>query len=212
MDNTEKSERIRICPPAPRGDISPFLTAQAADIHVRLICGRLAAELNILLDGYPAFHGLDASAVHARTGMLPRLLREDVRFAAGGVICHTFFFSHLGTNGGRGVPDAACAAALRGAFGSTDSFFYIFREEAQRMQSGGFLWLCAVRGGRGRGLRLLPTRSYDLPPATLTPIFALDLWEHAYLTAYGSDRRAYADAFLRQLDWESVGRAISEVQ
>lgn len=200
----ENGSRVRIRPPAPEGDISPFLSPQATDVHVGLICGRLASDLNLLLDGYPSFHGLDAASVYGRTGTLPRMLREDVRFAAAGVVCHEWFFGRL-TEGGGHVPDEASARALRTAFGSTDSFFYIFREEAQRMQMGGFLWLCTVRGARTCALRLLPLHGYELPPPALAPVFALDLWEHAYLAGYGEDRRSYADAFLRQLDWPTIG-------
>jgi len=202
-------QRIRIEAPCPAvQDISPFLTPQAAEVHVGMICGRLAAELNILLDGYPAFYNMDPRTVYARAGTLPRMVREDVRFAAGGIVSHVYFFRYLSENGGCGVPDTASSAALRTSFGSTDSFFYIFREEAQRMQTGGFLWLCLERNARSRFLRLIPARGYELPHAALTPIFALDLWEHAYLHAYGTDRRAYADAFLRQLNWEAIGQAI----
>ena len=77
-------------------------------------------------------------------------------------------------------------------------------EEAQRMQVGGFLWMCAER--RTKRLRLLPLRGYETPQPPLTPVLALDLWEHAYITRYGNDRRRYADMFLRQLDWEAVGQ------
>ena len=201
--------RIRTEAPRPCAeDISPFLSAQAADVHVQMICGRLAAEMNLLLDGYPDFHDTDPYTVYARAHSLPRTIRNDVRFAAGGIAAHTYFFRFLSGNGGRGIPDAASAAALRASFGSTDSFFYIFREEAQRMQTGGFLWLCTESSAHSRFLRLIPLRGYELPHPTLAPILALDLWEHAYLPSYGTDRRAYAYAFLRQLDWEAVGRAI----
>jgi len=190
-------DRIRIQPPGTAcGDLTPFLPPQALEIHVQLICGRLAAELNMLLDGYPEMHGMDASEIYSHIGMLPRVLREDVRFAAGGIVSHEYFFRYLSQSGGQNIPDSRSAAALRRSFGSSDSFFYIFREEAQRMKYGGFLWLCLEQHARHRFLRLIPARGYELP-LPLTPVFALDLWEHAYISTYGSDRRAYADAFLR---------------
>lgn len=203
------TERIRISPPVPRGDLSPFLSPQAADLHVQLICGRLAAELNILLDGFPALQLPDAGAVLTHLELLPRLMREEVSFAAGGIVCHSYFFRFLAENGRTGTPDENCARAFRSAFGSTDSFFYIFREEAQRMQGGGFLWLCLSRSSRRKSLRLFPTRGYEIPPVSLIPVFALDLWEHSYLNTYGTDRRTYADAFLHQLDWTAVGNCLT---
>ena len=202
-------ERIRIQPPRPCGeDLSPFLSAQNLQVHVHMICGKLAAELNILLDGYPHMHRMDAAEAYTHAPALPRILREDVRFAAGGVVCHEHFFRWLIPCGGKSVPEAKSAAALRRSFGSRDSFFYIFREEAQRMKNGGFLWLCLEEHARHRFLRLIPKSSYELP-LPLTPVFALDLWEHSYISGYGNDRRAYADAFLRQLDWAGIGAAIS---
>lgn len=206
----EPTKRIRITPPFPSGNISPFLSPQDVSRHTEQICGQLAADLNLLLDGFPALHKTSAEEIAAHVGLLPRLIREEVSFAAGGIVCHSCFFRCLEENGGTGLPDETCVSYLRKAFGSTDSFFYIFREEAQRMQVGGFLWLCISRGTKGKTLRLYPTRGYDLPPASLLPVFALDLWEHAYLNTYGTDRRAYANAFLHQLDWSAVGRRITE--
>ncbi len=200
-------ERIRIQPPRPPfDDLSPFLSAQSLDVHTHMICGKLAAEINILLDGYPDMHRMEAAEIYARAGMLPRIIWEDVRFAAGGLVCHEYFFRYLLPAGGH-VPDEKSAAALRRSFGSCDSFFYIFREEAQRMKSGGFLWLCIEQRAHHRFLRLIPGSGYELP-FPLIPVFALDLWEHAYIGCYGNDRRAYADAFLHQLDWRRIGETI----
>ena len=197
-------ERYRISPPRPRTmQCAPLLDARALEIQVQVICGRLAADLNLLLDGYPSLHGLDAALLLRRASSLPRLLRSDILFAASGLFCHEYFFRYL-TETGTQAPSGDCAAVLQRSFGSADSFFYIFREEAQRMQVGGFLWLCAER--RTKRLRLLPLRGYETPQPPLTPVLALDLWEHAYITRYGNDRRRYADMFLRQLDWEAVGQ------
>ena len=77
------------------------------------------------------------------------------------------------------------------------------------MKHGGFLWLCLEQHARHRFLRLIPVQGYELP-LPLTPILALDLWEHAYISTYGGDRRAYADAFLRQLDWENIGKMLGD--
>jgi len=194
--------------PCPQeADLAPFLSEQAVRVHTELICRKLAADLNLLLDGYPALRATDARLLSLRAHSLPRLIRDEVRYAAGGLAAHEAFFSRL-TKGGGQLPDARCTEALRHSFGSTDSFFYIFREEAHRMRAGGFLWLCTEQHAHHRILRLLPLPGYELPAASLIPVFALDLWEHAYLPGYGGDRRAYADAFLRQLDWAEIGKSL----
>jgi Fe-Mn family superoxide dismutase len=137
------------------------------------------------------------------------MIRDDVRFSAGGIACHEYYFRYLTADEEEHLPGERVTEVLRRSFGSADSFFYIFREEAGRMQTGGFLWLCTESRSHVTRLRLLATKGYDLPPAPYMPLLSLDLWEHAYIGRFGEDRRAYADAFLRRLDWEAVGATLS---
>ena len=37
-----------------------------------------------------------------------------------------------------------------------------------------------------------------------TPIFGIDLWEHAYFSQFGGDKLAYCDAFVEELDWAKL--------
>jgi len=202
-----------ILPPRPMcTSCQPLADSRALEVHVQVICGRLAAELSVLLDGHREWIGMEAEEICRRAAGSSPLFRYDIRFAAGGLACHEYYFRYLQDNGGTGVPGEKAAQALRRSFGSADNFFYVFRREAQRMQTGGFLWLCAEVRGRKRHMHLFPTEGYRLPPVGLRPIFALDLWEHAYLPTFGTDRRSYADAFLRQLDWEAVGEEMDRLE
>jgi Fe-Mn family superoxide dismutase len=38
----------------------------------------------------------------------------------------------------------------------------------------------------------------------LKPVLALDVYEHAYFMDYGVDRGKYIDAFVRNIDWDTV--------
>ena len=42
-----------------------------------------------------------------------------------------------------------------------------------------------------------------------TPLVALDVYEHAYFLDYRTDRAAYIDAFLENLDWSTVNNWVS---
>jgi len=47
------------------------------------------------------------------------------------------------------------------------------------------------------------------------PLLVMDVWEHAYMTDYGTDRPAYLEAFFRNLNWQEVAKrfeANSEMQ
>jgi Fe-Mn family superoxide dismutase len=40
--------------------------------------------------------------------------------------------------------------------------------------------------------------------AGTTPLLVMDVFEHAYITAYGLDRAQYIDAFFANIDWSVV--------
>lgn len=39
------------------------------------------------------------------------------------------------------------------------------------------------------------------------PILILDMFEHAYITDYGRDKKKYIDSFFKMIDWEIVSRS-----
>ena len=86
-------------------------------------------------------------------------------------------------------------ALIRNSFGSAASFVY----EASRLAiacKAGFLALY-LEGGRV----VLRTSMDDVSLVTLgDPLLAVDLWEHAYFTDYGFDKRRYLSAILPILD------------
>jgi superoxide dismutase len=43
-------------------------------------------------------------------------------------------------------------------------------------------------------------------------VLVMDLFEHAYLTDYGTKRADYIDAFLAAADWEEAGRRFEAAQ
>ena len=205
-------ERYRIMAPQPSFGCEaclPLADRQTMEVHIHVIVGRLCADLGVLIDGFPVMHALEAEEICRRAFQLPRLIRDDVRFSAGGIACHEYYFRYLTAAEGEQLLGEDVSEVLRRSFGSADSFFYIFREEAKRMQTGGFLWLCTESRSHVTRLRLVATNGYDLPPAPYLPLLSLDLWEHAYINRFGEDRRAYADAFLRRLDWDAVSATLA---
>lgn len=44
----------------------------------------------------------------------------------------------------------------------------------------------------------------------IIPIFVVDLFEHAYLQHYGTDKNAYLQAIWRLLNWDQIQRRVTE--
>lgn len=44
------------------------------------------------------------------------------------------------------------------------------------------------------------------------PVLALDMWEHAYVGDFGSDKEAYIDWFFSRIDWRNIVKRIKNLQ
>ncbi|HZN22472.1 MAG TPA: Fe-Mn family superoxide dismutase [Gaiellaceae bacterium] len=128
-----------------------------------------------------------------------RSLKVDLTFAIGGIKNHEVYFSHLG--GGGGDPDGAMGALVERDFGSADAW----RADliASGMAARGWAWT-AYDWDEGRIFNYVGDAQNTFPVWNATPLVALDVYEHAYFLDYQTDRGAYIDAFLRNLDWGVV--------
>lgn len=46
---------------------------------------------------------------------------------------------------------------------------------------------------------------------TITPVLALDMWEHSFYMDYGTNKKGYVDAFFENLNWEVVEQNFKNV-
>jgi Fe-Mn family superoxide dismutase len=43
-------------------------------------------------------------------------------------------------------------------------------------------------------------------------LLALDVWEHAFMIDFGTDKKAYSEAFLKNVKWETVAERFAAAQ
>ena len=191
-------------------EYEPLIPAEGMRAHLvhRENCALL---LQVATDGYPAAREMDLVTLCRNASRFPRIVSEDIRFGSGGLYCHDLYFRYLVPRRKASLPGGMAEEVLRGSFGSVDSFFYRFRMTAAETRLNGFLF-ASVRQRNGRWQMMLSvTEGYRLPQRQYgIPVFALDLWEHAYMTAWRENRSGYADAYLRQLDWDAVSAFLLE--
>jgi superoxide dismutase, Fe-Mn family len=164
------------------------------DAHFRLYQGYVAKRNEIL--GRLADVDLDAgNQVYSDV----RALKVDLTFAVGGIKNHEVYFQHLGGEGGN--PTGAMSALVDRDFGSAGAW----REDlkATGMAARGWAWT-AYDWDEGRLFNYIGDAQNTFPVWNATPLVALDVYEHAYFLDYQTDRAAYIEAFLRNLDWGVV--------
>ena len=142
--------------------------------------------------------GIDLAAANQVYSEI-RALKVELSFAVGGIKNHELYFEHLGGNGGD--PDGPIGDLIKRDFGSPAEWRADLK--ASGMAGRGWAWT-AYDWDEGRLFNYVGDTQNTYPIWNATPLVALDVYEHAYFLDYQTDRAAYIDAFLANLDWAVV--------
>lgn len=135
-----------------------------------------------------------------------RELKVELSFAWGGIVNHEIYFSHLGGKGK--VPDGALLKQIEKDFGSFEN--YKKDMKATAISARGWVWT-GWNHVEERLVNYLGDSQNTYSMWGVTPVVALDTYEHAYFIDYGVKRADYVDAFFANIDWEVVKNNFEEL-
>ncbi len=139
-------------------------------------------------------------------------LEEIIKKAEGGIFNngaqvwnHTFYWNCLSPEGG-GEPTGALMNALKGDFGSFESFKEQFSKAAATLFGSGWAWLVKTPAGK---LEIVQESNAGNPLRKgLEPIMTCDVWEHAYYIDKRNMRPAYIEDFWKVIDWNAIANRL----
>ncbi|MDX1590381.1 MAG: superoxide dismutase [Balneolaceae bacterium] len=182
--------------------LEPHIDARTMEIHHTKHHQGYTNKLNAALEGHE-FAKLPIEEVLKRVNEIPTDKRQTVVNNGGGYANHKLFWTVMSPDGG-GNPSGELGEAIKKEFGSFDAFKEKFKSTAGSQFGSGWGWLCVDNNG---GLKVLSTANQDSPLMNgLTPIFGVDVWEHAYYLHYQNRRPDYLDAFWNVVNWEQVAK------
>ncbi len=114
---------------------------------------------------------------------------------------HTFYWNCL--TGKTTSPDADLLAAMKRDFGSFEACKKALIDAAPTQFGSGWIWLVKENGR----LAIQKTSNAETPvgKAGVTPLFTLDVWEHAYYLDYQNLRAKYAAEVIEKIvNWNFV--------
>jgi len=122
---------------------------------------------------------------------------------------HTFFWHSLAPHGG-GAPKGELAAKIDADFGGFDKFTAEFKTAATTQFGSGWAWL-VLDGGK---LKVEKTANADTPLVHgRTPLFTVDVWEHAYYLDYQNRRPDFVAVVLEKLaNWDFVAANLAKAK
>jgi len=163
-------------------------------------------KVNAALDG-TEWADKPIADVIAHLSQIPDDKRTAVRNNGGGHYNHSLFWEWLSPDGG-GEPDGALADAIGSAFGSFSDFQDQLKNAGVNQFGSGWAWLVHD----GSGLAVLSTPNQDNPITDgKTPLFGVDVWEHAYYLKYQNRRPDYLDAVWNVVNWSKVAEGYAAV-
>jgi Fe-Mn family superoxide dismutase len=191
--------------PYPSDALEPHIDKQTMEIHHGKHHAAYVNNLNAALEKHPELQSKSVEELIKGINTVPEDIRTAVRNNGGGHINHSMFWQIMGPNAG-GQPSGAVADAITSSFGSFDALKEQVAKAAVGRFGSGWAWVL-YQGGK---LVIESTANQDSPLMEgKTPVFGIDVWEHAYYLKYQNRRPDYVTAWWNVINWVEVNKRLS---
>ena len=158
--------------------------------------------------GNVALEALAAIAAGTGDAALIHHWNNELSFHGSGHALHTMFWNNMKPKGG-GAPTGALADAIKADFGSQAGFEKLFTATAGAVQGSG--WAILGYDSISKRLQVISAEKHqNLTLQSITPILAIDVWEHAYYLKYQNKRADYVKAFMTVVNYDDVAARLAK--
>ena len=140
-----------------------------------------------------------------------RAVLRDYSFNVDGHILHSFFWPNMGPPGkGGGRPGGKLADKINQDFGGFEKFKSQFSEAAKTVEGAG--WALMLYDSETDQLVLTQVeKQNNMHLAQMPLILGIDLWEHAWVHDYLTDRPKYIEAWWNVANWSDADARLAKV-
>ncbi len=185
----------------------PVLDAETLTFHHDRHYKTYVDNLNAALSDYPELQKMSLKELLISLDRLPEPVRTAVKNNGGGVYNHELYFDSMQSPAGQD-PSGELAEAIDRDFGSYRQWKEQMKQAAVGKFGSGWAWLVADREGK---LSICQTSNQDVPDLKeYTPLFLVDVWEHAYYLQYQNRRADYVEAWFGLINWRKAGKRYEE--
>lgn len=187
--------------------LTPVLDATTMMFHHDKHYKTYVDNLNNTLADYPELQRMSLKELLINLENLPASARTPIRNNGGGVYNHELYFDAMKCPVGQ-EPVGGLAEAIVRDFGSYQQWKEKMKQAAVSKFGSGWAWLLADENGI---LTIQQTSNQDVPNLEIyTPIFPVDIWEHAYYLQYQNRRPEYVDGWFQLINWKKASRRYDE--
>lgn len=164
-------------------------------------------NLNNVLADYPQLQQMTLRELLTQLEELPPGVQTPIRNNGGGVFNHELYFDAMKSPMGQ-EPCGELAEAIARDFGSYAQWKEQMKKAAMGTFGSGWAWLVSDREGK---LSIVQTANQDVPDLNrYTPLFLVDVWEHAYYLQYQNRRADYVEGWFGLINWRKAQKRYEE--
>lgn len=180
-------------------DLAPMMSQQTLSYHYGKHFQTYINNLNQLVDG-SKYEGMSL------TELVSKAPDGPIANNAGQVLNHTLFFEQLAPAQNAKQPSGEFLFLIEQSFGSLQNMIDQLDKAAAGFFGSGWTFLAMDSAGE---LKILSLSNGDNPLRyNLTPLLAIDVWEHAYYLDYQNRRAEYLKNFWLLVNWHVVSQRI----
>lgn len=187
--------------------LEPFIDAKTMEIHHGKHHQAYVDNLNKVLATQPGLAKQPLDQLLKNLSALPESVREAIRNSGGGHANHSLFWQTLGKP--KSGPTGKLAKAIERSFVSQTAFEEKLRTAGLGVFGSGWVW---VTPSGMDSLTIETSPNQDSPwYAGKTPLFGIDVWEHAYYLKYQNRRVDYLASLLKVVNWDFVSQRYDDL-
>jgi superoxide dismutase, Fe-Mn family len=187
--------------------LEPFIDAKTMEIHHGKHHQTYVDNLNKALATQPDLAAKPLDQLLANLSALPDSVRGAIRNSGGGHANHSLFWQSLGKP--KAGPGAKLTKAIEKSFSTQSALEDKLRAAGLGVFGSGWVW---VTPGPAGTLVIETSPNQDSPwNGGKTPLFGLDLWEHAYYLKYQNRRADYLAAVLKVINWDFLSQRYEDL-
>lgn len=170
--------------PYPYNALEPIIDEETVNIHYNKHHKKYAENLNNLTN-----KNISLEQIPKRIEEFPLKDRGQILYNAGGVLNHNLYWQSLNKN--PTLPKGKLLNKINNDYGSFDNFKKVFINKSKNLVGSGYTFLVTDNNGN---LTIMNLPNQETPLSyNLTPLFTIDLWEHAYYLKYKNNRNTYIE-------------------
>ena len=177
--------------------LEPIIDEKTVNIHYNKHHKKYMENLNKLTNS-----SIPLNQIPKRIDEFPINKRGEILYNAGGVLNHNLYFQSLNPN--PSLPKGKLLTKINETFGNFENFKTNFITKAKLLKGSGYTFLVSDNKGN---LQIINMPNQETPLSyNLTPLFNIDLWEHAYYLKYQNNKDKYLQNIWSKTSFDNASK------